>query len=64
MIASNVQDLTHSRPHTVRDVISDVMRDVVHYAPHGRPVAEWISQRMLSRTNVGLTRRIQSNPRF
>lgn len=64
MIASNVQDLTHSRPNTIRDVISDVMRDVVHYAPHGRPVAEWIAQRMLSRTNVGLTRRIQSNPRF
>lgn len=64
MIASNVQDLSHSRPNTVREVISDVMRDVVHYAPHGRPVAEWIAQRMLSRTNVGLTRRIQSNPQF
>lgn len=64
MIASNVQDLTHSRPNTVKEIISDVMRDVVHYAPHGRPVAEWIAQRMLRRTNVGLTRRIQSNPQF
>ena len=64
MIASNVQDLTNSRPNTVRDVISDVMRDVVRHAPHGRPVAEWIAQRMLGRTNVGLTRRIQSNPQF
>lgn len=64
MIASNVQDLSHSRPNTVREVISDVMRDVVHYAPHGRPVAEWIAQRILSRTNVGLTRRIHSNPQF
>tara|TARA_B110001450_G_C17341356_1_gene367644 strand:- start:9 stop:386 length:378 start_codon:yes stop_codon:yes gene_type:complete len=64
MIASNVQDLTHSRPNTVREVISDLMRDVVHYAPHGRPVAEWIAQRMLRRTNVGLTRRIHSNPQF
>lgn len=64
MIASNVQDLTHSRPNTVKEIISDVMRDVVHYAPHGRPVAEWIAQRMLRRTNVGLTRRIHSNPQF
>lgn len=64
MIASNVHDLTHSRPNTVKEVISDVMRDVVHYAPHGRPVAEWIAQRMLSPINVGLTRRIQSNPQF
>tara|TARA_B110001450_G_scaffold87075_1_gene82926 strand:+ start:4628 stop:5623 length:996 start_codon:yes stop_codon:yes gene_type:complete len=64
MIASNVQDLTHSRPNTVKEIISDVMRDVVKYAPHGRPVAEWIAQRMLRRINVGLTRRIHSNPQF
>jgi ribonucleotide monophosphatase NagD (HAD superfamily) len=64
MIASNVQDLTNSRPNTVKEIISDLMRDVVHYAPHGRPVAEWIAQRILRRTNVGLTRRIHSNPQF
>lgn len=44
MIACNVQDLAISHPN----------------APHGRPVSEWVAQRMLRRTNVGL----HSNPQF
>lgn len=57
LIAANVQDLANSHPTTVKEVVSDLMRDVVHCAPYGRPVAEWIAQRLLRRS---LTRRVQS----
>lgn len=62
LIASSVQDLVNTRPSNLREVVTDLMRDMVHEAPNGRRFAEWISHRLARRTYTGLTRRIQSSP--